>query len=296
MHFKFPTIRTRALWIGVVAICASSIALATVTGTDPLNVFAPGDVVSASQINDNFAILAARITAQQTQIDALSSGGGGGATQSIFLATQDDIDALDGVTQVNGSLVVIGNTLTTVTLPESVQSVGGYIDVKSATVTEFHAPGLTEVGGDIFVGTGVQVVDLPVLTQIGGRVDFLSPDISTLTLPELRFVSSLFNISNVTVLQTASLPALEMVGGLYITNNSGLTTLNLPALKWIYGNGIDVETNSSLATLNLGQLTTSTNYFTISNNSSLDCDTAVAIRNQITNTVSATTSGNNNCH
>lgn len=84
MLLKLPKFRLSFFWVGLVAFCASSLALATVSGSDALNVFSSGDVVSASQINNNFAILAARITelqatvaAQQAQIETLTGASSG---------------------------------------------------------------------------------------------------------------------------------------------------------------------------------------------------------------------------
>jgi hypothetical protein len=161
---------------------------------------------------------------------------------SVTLASQDDYDAVEDCTTIDGDLIIAWNSpvkdplfanLTTITgdvgptyssgtnsmtglrLP-AVETIGGTVTLTATDVATIDWPELTSIGGDLAV---VQALELtrfaaPELTSIGGPVQFtLDPKLTRLDMRALETVDGFFNIIQSPKLDTAYFDAVQTVNG-----------------------------------------------------------------------------------
>jgi len=163
--------------------------------------------------------------------------------------------------------------------------VGGSVtldDESSTDLTDVDCIG--SVSGDLVIqGDALTEISLSTLEFVGG--DFLVsdlPNLLALSVDNLETVEGEINITDNPALQTASWSELCDVGlSIVVINNAQLTTLNLASLMTVNdalasgrtsgsGNlGMDVKSNASLTSLELGALTTLVGPLTIGDNASL---------------------------
>ena len=124
-------------------------------------------------------------------------------------------------------------------------AITGTLHFESDDNVDLILPDLVEIGGSLdamntgnwLSETGIQVMDLPVLTSIGGTLNLISVEyLTTLDLPNLKTVGEDIELRNSHEVTTVTLTSLEQVGGkLLLGEAPEVTSIALPALKEVGG-------------------------------------------------------------
>ena len=192
-------------------------------------------------------------------------GGGGSSTSCAGVVIQNDaaLKALaeSACTEIEGTLELTGDTLTTIRLPKLTRvSEALFIhDVDAATAIAL--PALTETGSLMIDGAATLVsLDLTSLAHVGrdlwlGSRTVVSrrmPALKAVKLPALHTVDGQLRIAEVEATEITA-PLLESAGGLNISATF-VSALALPKLTQL-GGPLVIDQNRTLGTIDLGSVT-----------------------------------------
>jgi hypothetical protein len=131
------------------------------------------------------------------------------------------------------------------------------LTIRTAAPLDLSAMQLAEIRGDLVIGpsVGIEVVLLPALRSVGGRVHASSnASLRAITLPALATAGAL-EVDGDVSLTTLALPHLAAVaGGVSITDGPELELIDLPALTAI-GGALVITDHPKLAAVELGAVT-----------------------------------------
>ena len=218
-------------------------------------------------------------------------------TGSVAIRSTEDLQAMENVCAVTGSVEVEVPGLTNLSFPALV-TVGRGLNIAGAssgtsTLTTISLPVLENVDGDVFIsGSNLTTVVLPALANVGGTVDISGhQSLPTLSLPGLASAGSV-NIRNNVALTSILLPVLVSLeanfsigqnfaltsllvsptlvnvgGSVDISNNFALTSIEFPGLASV-GQGVDIQGNAALQSIAFPVLD-AVGFINISNNPAL---------------------------
>ena len=159
---------------------------------------------------------------------------------TVELQTPKDVEALQGVTELTGSLALFGSSVQAFELPQLRRIHGSFLVDLNDSLVEFDLPCLLQVGETVHVG------DNGALERFGA--------------PRLQSVDGPVEIANNNyTMEDVDLSSLRSVGGeLHLWNNDALLNLDFPALQEVEGDLTDrnlpVGTDDPLLSIQLPQL------------------------------------------
>ncbi len=187
-----------------------------------------------------------------------------------------DIEQLQPVEVIRGSLTITGNELRDCTLPNLKRVTGDLVITDAPNLlayeTDSYFPALEEIGGGLEISSTVRLTGsqmLPSLTSLGSLTLTNNAVFTELLVPQLSSVTGDIYIANNEMLTQVSLPALTGLGGsISMPDNAILATVSLPSLVSVSGN-ISLLEHAILTELSLPELTTVGGYLNVGTNAQL---------------------------
>ena len=175
-----------------------------------------------------------------------------------------DVSADDGLLQ-GGLEIDDSSTLTSLDLTGVKTIDGNFILIGQGTLASFSAPDLTEVKGEIIIGSQgddegnakLASITFPVLEKVLSKFQVSSnAELTNVSSSKLETIGGELKIDSCTSLSTIDLPLLSTSGGIYVSSNDALAQLSLPSLTSNTA-GLTVKENENLIDISLDKLTQS---------------------------------------